>query len=119
MGKPIVQYEKVKAKRGKRIRRLWRRKGVLYVQLRVTNPKTGEPRPQKLALDKTISTIPQALQAAAEMRVREKRGELRRGTGVPTFGEYVQLLFEARRQGQAHDGQRNFLPQLAGRFFRD
>jgi hypothetical protein len=38
MGQPKVEFEKVQDKRGKRIRGLWRRGEVLYVQLRVTNP---------------------------------------------------------------------------------
>ena len=88
MGQPKVEFEKVRNKRHEDVRGLWRRGDVFYVQLRVTNPSTGKRRPQKFALEKTVTTIPQAQQALAEMRAKERRGELRGRTGVPTFGEY-------------------------------
>ncbi len=110
MGKPTVQYEKVRDKRGKRIRGLWRRKAVFYVQLRVTNPKTGKRRPQKFALDESVTTIPQAVEARAEMRAKERRGELRGGTGVPTFGEYKQYyLSHAGKSRHSLDNETSFL----------
>jgi hypothetical protein len=38
-----VKFTKVEDKRGKAVRGLWRRRNVFYVQLRVTNPNTGNP----------------------------------------------------------------------------
>jgi len=72
--KPKLECQKAKDKRGKRIQGLWQRGNVFYAQLRATNPTTGKRRPQKLAMDEAITTIPQALQASAEMRGKESGG---------------------------------------------
>lgn len=120
MSKACVEFEKVKDKRGKRIRGLWRRGEVFYVQLRVTNPTTGKRRPQKLALDKEISTIPQALQAQAEMRAKERRGELRGGSGIPTFSEYRKYyLSHAQKDKHTMDNETSFLNSWEGYFGAD
>jgi integrase len=120
MGQPKVEFEKVKDKRGKRIRGLWRRADVFYVQLRVTNPATGKRRPQKFALEKTVTTIPQALQALAEMRGKERRGELRGRTGVPTFGEYKKYyLTHAQKDKHTMDNETSFLNVWEGYFGSD
>ncbi|HOX59028.1 MAG TPA: site-specific integrase [Candidatus Paceibacterota bacterium] len=120
MGHPKVEFEKVKDKRGKRIRGLWQRGEVFYAQLRVTNPTTGKRRPQKLALEKTVTTIPQALQALAEMRAKERRGELRGRTGVPTFGEYKKYyLTHAQKDKHTMDNETSFLNAWEGYFGSD
>lgn len=110
MGQHKVEFEKVRDKRGKRIRGLWRRGDVFYVQLRVTNPTTGKRRPQKFALEEEITTIPQAVQAQAELRARERRGELRGRTGVPTFGEYkTYYLAHAQKSPKSMENETSFL----------
>jgi len=82
MNRAKVEFAKVKDKAGKRVRGLWRRGAVFYGQIRVTNPTTGKRRPQKFALGTEVATIPQASVALAELRARERRGELRgRGEG--------------------------------------
>jgi hypothetical protein len=62
-----VEHQKAKDKRGKRIRGVWQRGTVFYAQLRVTNPIIVKRCPQKFALDKDMTTIPQTLQAITEM----------------------------------------------------
>jgi integrase len=120
MGKPKVEFEKVQNKRHEDIRGLWRRGNVFYVQLRATNPTTGKRRPQKFALEKTVTTIPQAQQALAEMRAKERRGELRGRTGVPTFGEYKQYyLTHAQKDKHTMDNETSFLNAWEGYFGSD
>ena len=94
MNDETVGFEKVKDKRGKAIRGLWRRRNVFYTQLRITNPKTGKRRPQKLSLGKDVDTVPRAIQAQAEMRAKERSGELRGRGDVPTFGGYVKYYLQ-------------------------
>lgn len=119
MGKANVEFEKV-IRQGSRVRGLWRRGDVFYVQLRVTNPTTGKRRPQKFALDKSITTVPQALQAQAEMRGKEMRGELRGGTGIPTFGDYRQYyLSHAQKDKHTMDNETSFLNAWEGHFGSD
>ncbi len=120
MGKAKVEFEKVKDQRGKRLRGLWRRRSIFYVQLRVTNPTTGKRRPQKLALEDTVTTIPQAVQAQAEMRAKEKRGELRGRTGIPTFGEFRHYyLTHAQKAKHTMDNETSFLRRWEGFFGSD
>lgn len=115
-----VEYEKVKNKRGKRIRPLWKRGNVFYAQLRATNPKTGKRRPQKFASGKDITTIPQAVQAIAEMRARERRGELRGRTGIPTFGDYRNYyLTPAQKEQHTMDNEKSFLQDWEAYFGSD
>ena len=120
MSKPKVEYQKVKDKRGKRIRGLWQRGIVFYAQLRVTNPTTGKRRPQKFAMDETITTIPQALRALAEMRAKERRGELRGRTGIPTFGDYRNYyLTHAQKDKHTMENETSFLKDWEGYFGAD
>src|SRR6266498_4344622 len=100
MNEPRLEFHKVKDKRGKRMRGLWRRGDVFYVQLRVTNPTTGKRRPQKFSLDESITTIPQAIQAMSEMKSKEHRGELRGSKSVPTFGEYKDYYLSHATKGK-------------------
>ena len=120
MSKSKVEYEKVKDKHGKRVRGLWKRGSVFYAQLRVTNPRTGKRRPQKFAMDETITTIPQASQELGEMRAKERRGELRGRTGIPTFCEYRQYyLIHAQKDKHTMDNETSFLKDWEGYFGSD
>jgi integrase len=94
MNEETVKFEKVKDKRGKAVRGLWKRRNVFYAQLRITNPTTGKRRPQKVSLGKDISTVPQAVQAQAELRAKERSGELRGRGDVPTFGVYSKYYLQ-------------------------
>ena len=120
MSNANIEYRKAKDKRGKPVRGLWKRGDVFYAQLRVTNPTTGKRRPQKFALDREIETIPQAVQAIAEMRAKEKRGELRGRTGIPTFGEYRQYyLTHAQKNNHTMDNEQSFLQKWENYFGSD
>ena len=120
MGTVKLTFTKAKDKRGKQIRGLWKRGEVYYGQIRVTNPTTGKRRPQKFALGPDVATIPQALTALAELRSRERRGELRgRGT-VPTFGDYREhYLFNATKSPHSLDNERSFLREWESYFGAD
>jgi integrase len=120
MAKTKVEFQKVSDKRGARVRGLWRRGDVFYAQLRTTNPTTGKRRPQKFALDPEITTIPQALQALAEMRAKERRGELRGRTGIPTFGEYrTYYLKHAQKNKHSLENEASFLRYWEAHFGSD
>ena len=115
-----LPFKKAKDKRGKAFRGLWKRGEVFYAQIRVTNPTTGKRRPQKYALGPDVATIPQALNALAELRSRERRGELRgRGT-VPTFGDYREhYLLTATKSRHSLDNERSFLREWEAYFGAD
>lgn len=120
MSKSKVEFQKVKDKRGKRIRGLWQRGDVFYAQLRVTNPTTGKRRPQKFALDETVTTVPQAQQALAEMRAKEHRGELRGSKTVPTFGDYrAYYLSHAQKNKHSLENEESFLKSWESFFGSD
>lgn len=105
-----TEYIKVRDKRGKQIRGLWLRGEVYYVQIRVTHPVTGKRQPQKFALDKTITTLGAAQLAMAEMRLKERRGELSGKNIVPTFAEYQRYyLSNARKDPKTVANETTFL----------
>ena len=71
-------------------------------------------------MDETITTIPQALQALAEMRAKERRGELRGRTGIPTFGDYRNYyLTHAQKDKHTMENETSFLKDWAGYFGAD
>ena len=120
MAKIKVEFQKVVDKRGTRVRGLWRRADVFYAQLRTTNPTTGKRRPQKYALDPEITTIPQALQALAELKAKERRGELRGRTGIQTFGEYrTYYLKHAQKNKHTMENEASFLRSWEAHFGSD
>lgn len=115
-----TEYQKVKTKSGKKIRGLWKRGNIYYAQLRVTNPKTGKRGPQHFSLGKTVTTIPQAQQALAEMKAREHRGELRGTKTVPTFGEYLNYYLQrSTKHKHTMDNEKSFLKSWEGFFGSD
>ena len=115
-----VEFAKVENKRGKKVRGLWQRGKTFYAQIRVTNPTTGKRRPQKFALGDDVTTIPQALTALAELRARERRGELRGRGSVPAFGDYrAPYLRNATKSPHSMDNERSFLREWEGYFGSD
>lgn len=103
------EFDKACDKHGKPVRGLWIRKGVYYGQLRVTNSTTGKRRPQKFKL-LNVTTVPQAIQRLAELKAKEKRGELRGGGGVPTFGDFLDhYLRHASKSEKSMSNERSFL----------
>lgn len=98
-------------KSGKRVRGLWKRGEVFYVQLRITNPITGKRRPQKIALDKSVTTLPQAIKALAEMKIKENKGELKVGVSS-SFGDYMNYyISNANKSKHSMDNEKSFLLQ--------
>lgn len=88
-----IPLTKVTDKSGNPIRGLWMRAGidgdVYYAQLRVTNATTGRRIPHKLSLGKDVKTLPQARQAMAAMKEKERKGELNGSTNAPKLGDYI------------------------------
>jgi len=126
MNKAKVGYEKVKDKKGKSVRGLWTRwsvakqRDVFFAQIRVTNPESGKKRPQKFSLGDDVATVPQALTALAELRGRERRGELRGRGSVPTFGLYRErYLLAATKSKSSMNNERSFLQEWEGYFGSD
>lgn len=110
MTKTKIGFQKVKDKRGKKVRGLWRRGPTFYAQIRVTNPTTQKQRPQKFSLGDEVKTLPQALSALAELRIKERRGELRGRGSIPTFGEYREhYLQHAAKHPHSMENERSFL----------
>lgn len=107
-----IGFAKVEDKRGKRLRGLWVRGGVFYGQIRVTNPTTGKRRPQKFSLGKDVATVPQALQALAELKARERQGLLRGRENVWSFWDYRDYYVRrAAKSPHSMDNERSFLAE--------
>ncbi|MCX6902491.1 MAG: site-specific integrase [Verrucomicrobia bacterium] len=71
-------------------------------------------------MDKEVATIPQALQAMAEMRAKERRGELRGRTGIPMFSEYREYyLTHAQKHKHTMDNETSFLKDWEAYFGSD
>jgi integrase len=112
-----VAFTGVFDKRGSRVRGLWQRGSVFYAQLRVTNPITGRRIPQKISLGEDVTTIPQAQQAAAEMKTKERSGELKGTKDAPTFADYMDYyLKHAKKHPHTLDNEKSFLNQWEGYF---
>ena len=119
-----IPLRKVTDKNGNPVRGLWVRSGVegyvYYCQLRITNPVTGRRTPRRLALGKDVKTLPQARQALAEMKVKERAGELSGQGSAPKFGDYCQYyLRHAQKSELSLNNERCFLAKWESYFGSD
>ncbi len=76
-------FLKVRHARGYRVRSLWKRNGIFYVQIRM-----GGHSAKKIALP-DCKTIPQALEALAKLKAQRKEGLAHVPARVPKFREYA------------------------------
>lgn len=113
-------FDQVFDKRKSKVRGLWIREGVFYVQLRVTNPTSGKRYPTKVALGKDITTIPQAIDEMAALRRKESNGELNGSSKVPTFFEYFEYYKKhAGKDPKTMENEISFLKMWAEYFGED
>jgi len=119
-----VAFTKVIDKSGNPVRGLWVRPGiegdVYYAQLRITNPTTGRRIPHRLTLGKEVKTLPQARQAMAVLKEKERKGELNGSSSAPKFGDYVKYyLSHAAKHELSLNNEKSFLARWEAYFGSD
>ena len=83
----VNRWQQVKDRANRRIRGLWKRNGVFYVQTTITDPSTGLKKISRLRLA-DATDIDSAKTEAGKLRQRIAAGETVHGRQGPTFSEY-------------------------------
>jgi integrase len=100
------QYKRVLDGRKHPIRGLWQAtaSGTYYAQLAFEDSATGEQKIRRVKLvdkdKRPVSTVAQAVEELARLRVQRKDGDLPVLTRTPRFADYVKRYFEFVEAGQ-------------------